>query len=49
MLPAIILMILYFSLLHKLKNSFKKFDLLAANRTKSDYYIDYCDEPICFK
>ena len=49
MLPVIMLMILYFSLLHKLKDSFKRFVLLAAHRTKSEYYIDYCDEPICFK
>jgi hypothetical protein len=49
MFSTILLLILYFVLLKKFKKSLKNYDLIISNRTKNDYFLDYCDEPICFK
>ncbi len=49
MIVTVLLMIVYFSLLKKFNNVFKKYELLLQNRTNDGYFIDYCDEPICFR
>ena len=49
MLPTILLLILYIALLKKFKKSLLRYEEIVANRTTYDYYIDYCDEPICLR
>lgn len=50
MIYNIILLIIYYTLLKKFKNSSRLYDSLVKNRSSErDYFIDYCDEPICFK
>ena len=50
MIINIILLVIYYTLLKKLKNSSYLYDSLVNNRSsEKDYFLDYCDEPICFK
>lgn len=46
MILSIIAFVTYFLLLKYLK---VPLNLKIENRNKTNYYIDYCDEPICFK
>lgn len=49
MIHNILLLLLYFYLLQKSKQFYKKYELLVKNRSnQTDFYLDYCDEPICF-
>ena len=50
MFVNIVLLIVYVVLLKKFKKSFHLYEAIVNNRTeKTDYFLDYCDEPICFK
>lgn len=50
MFVNILLLIVYVALLKKFKKSFHLYEAIVNNRTeKTDYFLDYCDEPICFK
>lgn len=49
MITTILLMIIYFALLKKFNTVFKNYELLLQNRSSDGYFIDYCDEPICFR
>ena len=46
MILPIIAFVTYFLLLKYLK---VPLSLQIENRNKTDYFIDYCDEPICYR
>jgi len=49
MIVTLALVIIYFALLKKFNKVFTQYELLLKNKTTDNYFIDYCDEPICFR
>ena len=48
MILSLIAMLTYFILLKYLKIPYD-FRITSNNNNKTDYFIDYCDEPICYR
>ena len=49
MIVTLALVVIYFALLKKFNKVFSDYELLLKNKTTDNYFIDYCDEPICFR
>ena len=49
MVYSLLLVIVYFYLLKKFNKVLKNYESFLQNTTNDDYFLDYCDEPICFR